>query len=88
MSLTQDLESMTQEAKEAKVVGTALKRELEDSREMLDNYAEVAKERDRYVDQLNSMRGELLRRGAELDGLVASLKQFSAGLQEVTPPPR
>ncbi len=88
VSLTQDLEGMTQEAKEAKVAGTALQRELEDSREMLDNYAEVAKERDRYVDQLNSMRGELLRRGAELDGLVASLKQFSAGLQEVTPPPR
>ena len=55
---------------------------------MLDNYAEVAKERDRYVDQLNSIRGELLRKGADLDGLVANLKQFSAGLQEVTPPPR
>jgi regulator of replication initiation timing len=88
VSLTQDLEGMTQEAKEAKVANTALQRELDDSREMLDNYAEVAKERDRYVDQLNSMRGELLRKGAELDGLVANLKQFSAGLQEVTPPPR
>lgn len=88
VTVTQNLERMTQEAKEAKVTCASLRRELEDSQEMLDKYSEVAKERDRYVDQLNAVRGELLRKGAELDSLIASLKQVSVGLQAVTPQAR
>lgn len=88
VSLTQELEGVTQEAKESKVACASLRRELEESQDMLEKYSEIAKERDRYVDQLNSMRGELLRKGAELDSLAASLKQVAAALQAVTPPPR
>ncbi|RMH03084.1 MAG: hypothetical protein D6704_13120 [Nitrospirae bacterium] len=88
VTLTQELDRMTREAKESKVKCAHLEQELQSCQSMLDKHAEVIKERDRYIDQLNGLRGELLRKGAELDSLAASLKQVSAALQAVTPPPR
>ena len=87
-TLTQDLDRSTQEAKELKVKCDDLRQELGSCQDMLEQHAEVVKERDRYIDQLNGIRGELLRKGAELDTLAASLKQVSAALQAATPSPR
>lgn len=87
-TLTQDLDQSTQAAKELKVKCDDLRQELVSCQDMLEQHAEVVKERDRYIDQLNGMRGELLRKGAELDTLAASLKQVSAALQAITPSPR
>ena len=87
-SLTQDLDHSTSESKEFKVKCAELRHELDSCQALLEDHASVVKERDRYIDQMNGLRGELLRKGAELDTLVASLKQVSASLQAVTPPPR
>ncbi len=88
VSLTQDLDRSTHEAKEFKVKCAELRHELDSCQSVLEDHATVVKERDRYVDQMNGLRGELLRKGAELDTLVGSLKQVSAALQAVTPPPQ
>lgn len=87
-TLTQDLDHSTTEAKEFKVKCAELRHELDRCQSVLEEHATVVKERDKYVDQMNGLRGELLRKGAELDTLVASLKNVSAALQAVTPPPR
>lgn len=88
VTLTQELDRSTSEAKEFKVKCAELRHELDGCQSVLEEHATVVKERDRYVDQMNGLRGELLRKGAELDTLAASLKQVSAALQAVTPPPR
>jgi len=88
VTLTQDLDQSTNEAKEFKVKCAELRHELDSCQSVLEDHATVVKERDRYVDQMNGLRGELLRKGAELDTLAGSLKQVSAALQAVTPPPR
>ncbi len=87
-TLTQDLEKSTNEAKEYKVKYAEIRSELDRCQEMLEGHAVVVKERDRYADQMNGLRGELLRKGAELDSLADSLKQVSSALQAATPPPR
>jgi len=87
-TLTQELDHSTTEAKEFKVKCAELRHELDSCQSVLGEHADVVKERDRYVNQMNGLRGELLRKGAELDTLAASLKQVSAALQAVTPPPR
>lgn len=87
-TLTQDLDKSTSEAKNYKVKYAEMRNELDRCQEMLENHAVVLKERDKYVDQMNGLRGELLRKGAELDSLADSLKQVSSALQAATPQPR
>ncbi len=87
-TLTQDLDKSTSEAKEYKVKYAEIRSELDRCQEMLEEHAVVVKERDRYADQMNGLRGELLRKGAELDSLAESLKKVSSALQAATPPPR
>ncbi len=87
-TLTQDLDKSTSEAKNYKVKYAEMRNELDRCQEMLEDHAVVVKERDKYVDQMNGLRGELLRKGAELDSLADSLKQVSSALQAATPPPR
>lgn len=87
-NLTQDLEESTGEAKDFKVKYAEIRNDLDRCQEMLEDHAVVLKERDKYVDQMNGLRGELLRKGAELDSLADSLKQVSSALQAATPPPR
>ncbi len=87
-TLTQDLDKSTSEAKDYKVKYAEIRNELDRCQEMLEEHAVVVKERDRYADQMNGLRGELLRKGAELDSLADSLKQVSSALQAATPPPR
>ena len=87
-TLTQDLEKSTGEAKEYKVKYAEIRNELDQCQVMLEEHAVIVKERDRYADQMNGLRGELLRKGAELDSLADSLKKVSSALQAATPPPR
>lgn len=87
-TLTQDLDKSTSEAKEYKVKYAEIRNELDRCQEMLEGHAVIVKERDRYADQMNGLRGELLRKGAELDSLADSIKQVSGALQAATPPPR
>ncbi len=87
-TLTQDLDKSTSEAKNYKVKYAEMRNELDRCQEMLEDHAVVVKERDKYVDQMNGLRGELLRKGAELDSLADSLKQVSSALQAATPPAR
>jgi hypothetical protein len=87
-NLTQNLDKSTTEAKDYKVKCAELRSELDRCQEMLEGHAVVVKERDKYVDQMSGLRGELLRKGAELDGLADSLKKVSSALQAATPPPR
>ena len=88
VSLTQDLDKMTNEAKEFKVKCAELRHELDSCQSVLEDHAKVVKERDRFENQMDGLRGELLRKGAELDTLASTLKQISSALQAVTPPPR
>jgi len=87
-TLTQDLDKSTGEAKDYKVKYAEIRNELDRAQEMLEGHAVVVKERDRFADQMNGLRGELLRKGAELDSLADSIKQVSSALQAATPPPR
>jgi SWIM zinc finger len=87
-TLTQDLEKSTGEAKDYKVKYAELRNELDQCQDLLEGHAVIVKERDRYVDQMNGLRGELLRKGAELDSLADTLKKVSSALQAATPPPR
>jgi len=87
-NLTQELDKSTSEAKDYKVKYAEIRSELDRCQEMLEDHVVVVKERDRYADQMNGLRGELLRKGAELDSLADSLKQVSSALQAATPPPR
>lgn len=84
-SLTRSLEETGKEEKESKARCATLQHELTHCQDLLEQYADVAKERDRYVDQLTGMRGELLRKSADLETLAASIKQVSSALQAVTP---
>jgi len=86
-TLTQDLGKSTSEAKDFKVKYAEIRNDLDRCQEMLEDHAVVLKERDKYIDQMNGLRGELLRKGAELDSLADSLKQVSSALQAATPPP-
>jgi len=86
-TLTQDLGKSTSEAKDFKVQCAEIRNDLDRCQEMLEDHAVVLKERDKYIDQMNGLRGELLRKGAELDSLADSLKQVSSALQAATPPP-
>lgn len=86
--LTQNLDKSTTEAKEYKVKYAEIRSELDRCQEMLEEHAGVVKERDKCVDQMSGLRGELLRKGAELDALADSLKKVSSALQAATPPPR
>ena len=87
-TLTQELDKSTSEAKDYKVKYAEIRNELDRCQEMLEEHAVVVKERDRYVDQIKGLRGELLRKGAELDSLADSLKKVSSALQAATPPPQ
>jgi len=87
-TLTEDLDKSSTEAKDYKVKYAEIRNELDRCQEMLEEHAVVVKERDRYVDQIKGLRGELLRKGAELDHLADSLKQVSSALQAATPPPQ
>lgn len=82
--LTQQLQASMEEIKTTQASSQQLQQELTAYKEMLTKITEVASEVGSYDNQLKSIAGEVLSKGAQLDKLAHSFREVSTTLNALT----
>ena len=83
--LMKELEALPRETTQAQSTCEDMQDALTSSQILLGKLSDMGKERDRLQDELRSTTEVLLKKGAELNSLVSSLKQVTAVMQSTDP---
>ena len=78
-SLTENLETMAQRLKEANAAYEELNAKCQHAEAAVSKLSGVEKERNRLVDNLKDMMGEMLQKASDMDRLLADFKHASDG---------
>jgi peptidoglycan hydrolase CwlO-like protein len=82
--LTQQLQASMEEIKATQAGSQQLQQELTVCKEMLAKVSDIASEVGSYDNQIKSIAGEVLSKGAQLDKLAHSFREVSTALKALT----
>ncbi len=82
--MTQQLQASIAEVKAVQTTGLHLQQELTAYKDMFTKVSEIASEVGSYDSQIQSIAGELLSKGAQLDKLANSFREVATALKTVT----
>jgi hypothetical protein len=84
--LMNELEAFPREAKAAQATCEGMQHALTNCRAMLSRLSDMAKERDNLEEQLKTTTNDLLKKGAELNSLAASMREVYTVIQGLAGP--